>query len=231
MTRYAVYFAPEAGSAFEALGASAIGRNARTGETVAIAPVDGLDGETLIGLTASPRRYGFHGTLKAPFRLADGISTGDLYNEVGQLAARCRAFTAAPLRVGILSGFVAIVPDGPNDDLVDLAARCVTALDHLRAPLTPEERARRNPDRLSARQAELLDQFGYPYVLDEYRFHMTLSEKTGAGVAARIAAARRIDFACVLVSGFRVSSISVFVEESPGAPFMNVQQFPLGASD
>ena len=49
------------------------------------------------------------------------------------------------------------------------------AFNAYRAPLSAADRERRIKAKLSPRQIELMDQWGYPYVLDEYRFHMTLT--------------------------------------------------------
>ena len=77
--------------------------------------------------------------------------------------------------VSSISGFIAVVPTEPSDELIRFAADCVRAFDGFRAPLTPEDRARRRPGKLTERQRNYLDRWGYPYVMDEFRFHMTLT--------------------------------------------------------
>ena len=56
-----------------------------------------------------------------------------------------------------------------------MAGACVRDLDEFRAPAGEAELARRRKAGLSARQEALLTQWGYPYVFEEFRFHLTLS--------------------------------------------------------
>ncbi|MGQ3281168.1 MAG: DUF1045 domain-containing protein, partial [Shinella sp.] len=70
--RYALYFTPSASDPLTLSAQRWLGRNAFTGATLAQLSVQGFDAATLAGLTADPRRYGFHATLKAPFSLAEG---------------------------------------------------------------------------------------------------------------------------------------------------------------
>src|SRR5262249_55850996 len=51
----------------------------------------------------------------------------------------------------------------------------VRDFDGFRAPLTDADRARRHPSRLTPRQRDYLERWGYPYVMEEFRFHMTLT--------------------------------------------------------
>ena len=72
MVRYAIYFTPPEASALAAFGASAIGYCAASGRDVALPDSPFHDRADAMALTEEPRRYGFHGTLKAPFELAVG---------------------------------------------------------------------------------------------------------------------------------------------------------------
>lgn len=229
MTRYAIYFAPPAGSPFEDCGARALGRNPSTGAPVQIAPVEGLDEDALLAATDSPRRYGFHGTLKAPFRLVEGAKPSDLLTAAETLANSIPAFEIPALKIGLIGGFVALVSDRPVAALQNLATTCVTELDTFRAPMTAAERERRNPAKLSERQRAYLDQFGYPYVVEEFRFHLTLSERSDDATGAKIAASREILFADLLGKPVPIDAISIFQQVSPDAPFHIVQQVPLAA--
>ena len=168
--RYAIYFAPRAGS-FADAAASWLGWDPCRGVDVAH-PVLAAD---LPSLTAEPRKYGFHGTIKPPFRLAEGVDAAGAEAAVGALARRLQPVQMPGLALVSLEGFLALVPKGDTTRLADLAAEVVERLDPLRAPLTEAEMARRRPDRLTLRQQELLNSFGYPYVMEEFRFHLTLS--------------------------------------------------------
>lgn len=180
--RFAVYYAPEAGPFADAT-AQWLGWDPVTGTEMA-QPELGVD---LAALTADPRKYGFHGTIKPPFRLADGVDAATLGTAVAALARSLSPVQMPGLQFLSLAGFLALVPTGDTAALSALAATVVTVLDPLRAPLTAAERARRRPDRLTPRQCDLLDHYGYPYVLEEFQFHLTL---TGALPACDLAATR-----------------------------------------
>src|SRR5262249_18435104 len=126
-------------------------------------------------MTASPRTYGFHATLKAPFHLAAGCTLEELVAGLDRFAARLEAFETAPLKVARISSFVALVLRDNSTLLSSLAAACVRGFDGFRAPPSEQEMARRRKETLTPRQLKLLDNWGYPYVLEEWRFHMTLA--------------------------------------------------------
>jgi hypothetical protein len=171
-------------------------------------------------LTAEPRRYGWHATVKAPFRLAPGQTLDSLRNAVRQLCAGYQPFELAPLQVCSLGAFLALRPLHPQPELQQLAADCVRKLHPWAAPLSPDELARRRLARLSAEQDALLQAWGYPYVLDQYRFHFSLTgplQSLSAHTLAAVAEAALAHFrdlpAC------RIDRLSLFVERTPGADF------------
>lgn len=228
--RYAVYLAPPADGALWRFGASVLGYDAETGASPLAPDIAGFDAEAWREATAEPRRYGFHGTLKAPFRLAEGVGEGDLEQAVARCAAGHHAFEMPPLEVRAIGAFVALVPAVPAPKLEDLARSAVLELDGLRAPLSAAEIARRRPDRLSARQLGYLEAHGYPYVLDEFRFHMTLTgplpePERGHAVNA-LAAAFAASGAEVPAD---VADIALYVEEPGARGFRLMQRFALGA--
>lgn len=173
-TRYAVYYAPPVGSALAAFGASWLGWDASSGEPVAH-PVETLGGLAVDEITRTPRKYGFHGTLKPPFRLADGTDFAGLRAAFGDLACTIQPFDGPPFRLARLGAFLALVPAEPCAPLRDMAAACVQSIDAFRAPPTETELKKRRANRLSEPQEANLTRWGYPYVLDEFRFHLTLS--------------------------------------------------------
>lgn len=185
--RFAVYFMPRPESALARFGAAWLGWDS---DRCVDCPGPGLDGlgENRAALVAAPRKYGFHGTLTAPFRLAKGTGVLDLDLATRDLAAEFEAFEFSIL-LSALGAFLALTPTGPVPPLDAVAAACVRRLDHFRAALDPDEAARRHAAGLTARQAALLDAWGYPYVLDEFRFHLTL---TGALPPTEQAAASRV---------------------------------------
>lgn len=141
-----------------------------TGRVAAQPEVSGLR-----DITMTPMKYGFHGTLKPPFRLADGMSVEALETAVGELAASLKPAACDRLALTTLGGFLALTPQGDATGLRRIADACVRDLDRFRAPAPDAELARRRQAGLTDRQEALLTQWGYPYVMEEFRFHLTLS--------------------------------------------------------
>ncbi|MEM6664275.1 MAG: DUF1045 domain-containing protein [Pseudomonadota bacterium] len=186
--RYAVYYAPPKGSALARFGAAWLGWDIDTGAAVDRLEVPGLP-VPLPDLTARARRYGFHGTLKPPFFLSEGTSADALATALSQYCRSAAPVAAPPLRLRQMGHFFALVPDGASEGLVGLAAWLVEALDAYRAPPRDEEVARRRSAGLSARQDANLVRWGYPYVMDEFRFHLTLTDGVPIESAPAIEAA------------------------------------------
>ncbi len=217
--RYAVYFAPMPGTPLHQRASHWLGRDAHTGEMLAQPDVEGL-----ARLTSDPRRYGFHATLKAPFALRDGVEPEALMRACAALAASMPIFHAR-LKAALLDGFLALVPDGDTSLVNALAERCVCELDGFRKPPSDEELARRRKVPLTARQDENLLRWGYPHVLDEFRFHMTLTKRLEAGDEARLMTAARAHFAPVLDEIVQIDGITLFHEPAPGMPFLALRHF------
>ena len=208
MTRYALYLAPPPGSPLPRRAAAWFGHEA----------VPGPPPDRRRAITASPRRYGFHATLKAPFRLKGGTSAHGLHAAVDAFA---KGRTAFPLRleVAMLKGFVACRLAAPSPPLQALADEVVRAFDPFRAPPDGAELARRRRSPLTPAQDANLEAWGYPYVFDDFTFHMTLSERLAGEEAERVLAAARDWFGEVLVEPFVVDAIGIFEEKAPGAEF------------
>ena len=174
--RYALYLAPHGDSALHRFASRWLGRDAITGEALEQPFVEHVPADTLREITASPRRYGFHGTIKPPFRLANGHSGDDLHRAARLFAAAWPAM-ALKLEVRSLRGFLALMLAARSPELDSFAAACVRDLEPFRAPLTPAEREQRERASLTPRQRAHLEQFGYAYVMQDFVFHMTLTER------------------------------------------------------
>jgi putative phosphonate metabolism protein len=168
-TRFAIYYVPPDGAMAD-FGAAWLGWDIAGGEAAAQPNIAGLG-----DVTMTPRKYGFHGTLKPPFRLAEGQSLSSLKDAVATLAAGHAPAVSGPLKLSGLGRFLALIPSRPTDDLAKLAAACVMDLDRFRAPMSDAELARRRAADLAPHQEAHLIQWGYPYVLDAFRFHLTLT--------------------------------------------------------
>ncbi len=212
--RHAIYFAPPAASPLARFGVAWLGTDPETGATPEPFNLPGLP-RSRAALTEAPRHYGFHATLKAPFRLAAGRNTAALAAATAAVAARHPRF-ALRLRLAPLFGFLALVADDPPAELATLANACATRLDHFRAPPDAGELARRRGGGLDpAAEANLL-RWGYPWVLDRFRFHMTL---TGPLDADELPVVQRLltePLAPLLAGPVAVAEICHFAEAADG---------------
>ena len=172
--RAAVYFAPRADHPLSRAAAAWLGRDAWTGAHLDRGPVSEFDAASLDALTAEPRRYGFHATLKPPFRLANG-GLDELRTALATFCRNTPPAHVATLGLERIGPFFALTADGNTVAIHALADAVVRSFDQFRAPPMPDEVARRRPERLTPRQRAHLDAWGYPYVLDEFRFHLTLT--------------------------------------------------------
>lgn len=228
--RYAIYFSPAKHSAWWAFGAHWLGRDEHDNTSLTPPPVAGISPGEWQALTAEPRRYGFHATLKAPFHLSAGHQEADLVARLGRLAQTLAPVALGSLQLATLDNFVALVPEAAPAGLQSLAAACVTGLDDLRAPLGEADLARRRSAGLDAREAELLALHGYPHVLERFRFHMTLTGPVDAATARRVSQAlagepARLNAQAPLV----LDRLCLFVEQAPGSPFQRVIDLRLSA--
>ncbi|HEV7719548.1 MAG TPA: DUF1045 domain-containing protein, partial [Arsenicitalea sp.] len=174
--RFAIYYAPATTSALWRKACEWLGRDAATSREQA-QHVDGLDPARHFALTQSARRYGFHATMKAPMALGDGLVRDDLEVALAAFAARHAPVNMGKMVVSQISGFLAIVPAEQSAELTAFAGECVKSFDPFRAPAGEADRAKRVGNGLTPRQIELLDQYGYPYVLEQFLFHMTLTDR------------------------------------------------------
>ncbi|SOE08733.1 putative phosphonate metabolism protein [Hoeflea halophila] len=225
--RYALYFSPSPGEDLAELGASWIGRDAESGRPVAHPDLDSLGASELAAMTGQARRYGFHATLKAPFRLAHGVTEADLVAGLEDFASQNSGFEIPSLVVGRLQGFLALVPGEAAPQLDAFASSVVEAFEPLRAELSERDIERRNPESLSSTQRKHLMRWGYPYVFDQFRFHMTLTTRLSEPDIGRAEKAARIHFAPALAGPVAVRALSLFVEPEPGAPFAVHSRVPL----
>jgi putative phosphonate metabolism protein len=224
--RYAIYYAPEHGSALDRFGAELLGYDAYNGIDVPF-PVETLPPDWH-ELTQDPRKYGFHATLKPPMALAPGRSEDELI-------AACAAFAGTPRTIPVIapivdsiSGFIAVVPAAVSSSLSELAADCVRDFDGFRAPLTDADRARRNPSRLTPRQRDHLERWGYPYVMEEFRFHMTLTGRLGPERSSPLEMLRE-RFRGLGIAALSVDRIALFRQDGSDRRFRIIGDWALSA--
>jgi putative phosphonate metabolism protein len=228
--RYAIYFAPAKESPWWAFAAHWLGRNEFDDGQLAMLQTLQFAPDELRAITAEPRRYGFHATLKAPFRLGDNYRLDDLIQRTQALATKLAPMSLGPLQARSLGKFVALVPEKTPDELQSLAQACVVELDDLRAPLSEQDLARRQSGQLDARGMALLQRYGYPHVLERFRFHLTLSGPVDQPTQQRVVDAVQAQVAQLNAAAPLVlDRLCLFVEPSPGASFKRVADVVLPA--
>jgi putative phosphonate metabolism protein len=226
--RYAIYFAPPEGSELERICSAVLGRCARTGTALGQQAIPGIDPARLAELTASPRHYGLHATLKPPFFLADSHDEMELLENTAMIASKIQAFDLPGLELASIGSFLALTLTGPSPELQDLARVSVTVLDPFRRPPQPEERERRRAKSLTPNQERLLNLWGYPYVLEEMRFHLTLTGSIQCpDERDRIHAALTPLLAPVLHTPVPAREISVFRQPCLKEPFTILERITL----
>lgn len=217
--RYAVYYLPDDAD-LAAFGAAWLGWDVVSGEAVAQPDLDGIE-----MATKTPRKYGFHGTLKPPFRLGDEAKLADLQNDIAALADATAPIALDGLTLSRIGKFLALTPEGDTSSLAKIAFACVSQLDAYRAAPSAAELDRRRAAGLTTRQDALLVKWGYPYVAEEFRFHLTLSGKLDERELDHLqaAAAERMP---VLSSPFPITSIALAGEASDGL-FRQIHRYSL----
>jgi len=225
--RYAIYYAAAPGSVLDRFGATMLGYDAHQG--IDLPFLDGIAVPDWHELTQDPRKYGFHATLKAPMALAPG-------RREDELVAACTAFVAKPRVVPVIKpvvdtieGFVAIIPASSSAALENFAADCVREFDTSRGPLTKRDRTRRNPSELTPRQRDYLDRWGYPYVFEEFRFHMTLTGRLDVTRRGSIVAMLQQRFRDTDLCELAIDQIALFRQSGANARFRIIGQWPLTA--
>ncbi len=226
--RYALYWAPPAGSVLDRLGAAWLGRDAENGAPLPRPAIAGFVPKQIDAITAEPRRYGLHGTLKPPFRLAAGSTLAELEGAVQGFAAARAPVVAPPLKLAQVDRFVALMPASPTASINTLAQDCVEHFDGFRAPLSEKELERRRASPLTPAQESNLHRWGYPYVAEEFRFHITLTGSLEASIAEALIPELKMFFAPVLTEPLELRDIVLFVEPSPGAAFRLQRRFAFG---
>lgn len=228
--RYAIYFAPRLGEALQLIGNAWLGRDAESGFDLPLPTIPGLSRDLLQALTAAPRHYGLHATLKPPFRLAPRWQEVDLREALAAFAVRRKTVQIERLRLSSIGKFLALVPALGASETRELASHCVCHFDRFRAPPLAAETERRLASCLTPRQQVLMAEWGYPYVLDEFRFHITLTD----GIADDWLRRQLVDalddlFAAVLAQPLVIADLCLFAQTDRKEPFRLIDRYPLKA--
>lgn len=223
--RVAIYFAPAPETALWRAGSSWLGRDA-AGDGRQPAALEAEIGDAAAeDILAAPRRYGFHATLKAPFAIREPYGFDDVTEALREVAREIAAFPVQ-LKIGALSGFLALLPDDGEGRLSALADTVLEAFDPYWARLEGADFARRAAG-LNTAQMRLLERWGYAHVKDHFRFHMTLTDRLSREEAERVTPLAEAHFGPVLATPVRIDRLALFVEAEAGADFLIHQSLPL----
>ena len=229
--RHAAYFAPALQSQAWELGSRWLGRCAHRLIPLEQPQFGHLGSEWFENLTRSPRLYGWHATLKAPFELKSNASLEELQMAFQLLAQKTVSAFHVPLKLVEMGDFLALVPSQPSPDLQLFEAHCVRELHPLALPLSEAELKRRTGTGLTLRQTELLLEWAYPYVMDQFQFHMTLSgslHNVDPNLKSDLKAAAQEWFAPLLVNGIDIDAVTWFSQDQQHGDFRWVERFELG---
>jgi len=219
LKRAAVYWAPSRSDPLWAAGCAWLGRDAESGAPCPQPPLPGI-----AELTAEARRYGFHATLRPPVRLA---THWDEFREaVRDVARATKPFALPPLEIAEIGGFLALREAAPCPALQDLADRCVAATNPHCLPPSAEEYTRRRAAGLSSPQEATLQRWGYPYVMGEWFFHLTLSRRLSAGERQTVRMCAAAHFESVLDGPRSIDDIAIFTQGD--GDFRIAERFLLG---
>ena len=225
--RFAIYYAPGAAEPLWRKAAEWLGRDPLTGETID-GPLAGTTRDALFDRSVSARRYGFHATIKAPMMLAEGRSRAGLEDALSAFAAEAEPAAIGRLKLSLIDGFLALVPAQQTAELTDFAGDVVEAFEPFRAQPSAAERERRlKGGHLSARQVELMDRFGYPYVFEQFRLHMTLTDRLPEHEREAYTRAAAAHFGALAEADTTLDRLVLFHEPEPGAPFVRLGDFIL----
>lgn len=224
MDRFALYYAPQSGTPLFKAAATWLGRDNFNFDYEQLRP-QGLSSDRFYEVTRAPFHYGFHGTLKPPFRLHKSVEEKQIFDELKSFCQGRRSFYIDALKVGWIGKFLCLQPAQPVKQLNSLAGEAVRQFDRFRSEPSQAELEKRRNAGLSPAQEQLLEKWGYPYVMDEFRFHLTLSSKVGCpDERKQLEAEAKNHFSHATLLEVEVDGISLFLERD-GKPMKQLQFF------
>ena len=223
-SRIAIYYTPAPEDPLYKFGAAWLGWDIHTGMAVPHPVIDGLS-SSIGELISRPRKYGFHGTLKAPFRLNEMSSIENVVDMAETFCSKQRSVDAGSFELSTIGSFLAFRPTTQSEALKVLAAKVVKSFDVFRAPITDQEKARRIQSKLSGRQTANLERWGYPHVLDDFRFHMTLTSPLEKEVRDYVEHHLRHQIDALLNRPWNIDALTICGERMDGK-FETIQRIP-----
>jgi len=172
--RYALSYVPEQGSPLADFGRSWLGRDIDTAEQHEQPEIEGISKARLQELTHWRRSDGLHGVLKPPFQLNEGSSFNGLMDTAHLFAKFLDKVEIPQLEVNIIGKFIALTPTIASRQL---AGACVRVFEGYRQPIRIDMDQRYRHDKLTVYQKRMLKHWGYPYVMEEFRFFIPLTDR------------------------------------------------------
>jgi hypothetical protein len=151
--------------------------------------------------------------------LRDGAGEADLVAAFDRFVATPRALPVITPVVRAIGSFIAVVPDAPSAALSQLADDSVRDFENVRAPLSAYDRGRRLKSPLTPQQIEHLDRWGYPYVFEEFRYHMTLTGSLPAAKREAVLPFLQAEFAKLGVASMEIGHAAIFKQPSSDQRF------------
>jgi hypothetical protein len=155
------------------------------------------------------------------------MTRGDLEGALALFAREQPPVEIDWLRASRIEGFLALTPVVQTAALTDFAGEVVEAFEPMRAPPDPAETARRLEAPLTPRQIDLVGRYGYPYVLEEFRFHMTLTDRLEAERQTALLAEANEWLAAALAQPLTLDRLVLFRQPHAGAPFERLDDYLL----
>jgi uncharacterized protein DUF1045 len=226
--RYAIFYTPQPGTALSAFGRSWFGR-ANDGATLEAFSDSGLSAAFTRLPTAVARYSGLHAVFKQPFALKTDIAAEALKTRLVSFAQRRKPVATGPLTLSRAGRFLVLRPVRPAPALDWLAAQCVTTFDSFAAPMSDADREERGAPHHNDYQRLLLESYGDTNVLNEYRFHITLTGPLDNGHLERVAQALWPVIEDICAEGVTVDALSLFGDPGGRTPLRLIGRHRLGS--
>ncbi len=227
--RYAIYYAPEPDSALDTFGQTWLGLRGADALAAAIGRTSEVSAARIAEFTANQRRYAFHGTLKPPFEL-NVANTAEGLLAAARVFARSRGpIELPPLELAVIGKFIALTPVAESAALERLAAACVRAFEGFRTPLSKQQEEDYKLNKLTVHQEQMLEHWGYPYVMEEFRFHISLTDRIDDDRERKAVMGLLTKLAQPIVGQpLRIRDLVVFGQNGLGQPMKPLERIPFG---
>ena len=229
--RYAIYYVPRLESDLGQFGNAWLGYDPVSGKDIPRPTVQGMTSQEIVSITKGAGRYAFHGTLRSPFKLRKNRSLSSLDKALQSFAAKVHPIICGPLSIRSIGRFLALVPDDPENQIPGLAEKCMRAFDNFRLAPGKQELDRRRQAGLTDIQEQLLLRWGYPFVMEEFRFHLTLSDKLEGMDLIRYQALLEKHCNGLCKEPFVIDEIALLGDPGQGGKFEEISRYKLSAAN